>query len=208
MIEKDRKLSYLISLGHWEVALLTETKTISAVYIGKYKRHLLFETTKFFDNEELSGSVLNFKIFMPSFVIEGSGKCVKSSEIEGTRKEVVIRFLLEPERLKIKQQRFYKRLPVLEKAVFELEYQKIAVIVKDISLQGIGMYTNERIRGESGILRFKKNKLQFNIQKVHEFTDFNLFQYGMKIMPNQNTEQLKAYLLEIQKKISAMDFVV
>jgi len=206
--EKDQKLSYLISLGHWEVALLTESNNVSAVYIGKYKRNLLFETSKLFDKEDLLGKVLNFKIFMPSFFITGSGKCVKIAEVEGSRDEIIIRFLLDPERLRIKQQRHYKRLPILEKATLELEHQKIDVIIKDISLQGIGLFTTERIRGESGTLRLDKRHLELKVQKVHEFTDFNLFQYGMKLMPEQETEQLKSYLLGIQKKIRSMDLIL
>ncbi len=208
MTEKDQKLSYLISLGHWEVALLTESSNVSAVYIGKYKRNLLFETSKLFDKEEISGKVLDFKIFMPSFFITGSGKCVKIAEIEGSRDEIIVRFLLDPEKLRIKQQRHYKRLPLLEKATLELESQKINVIIKDISLQGIGLFTTERIRGESGVLSLKKTNLDLKVQKVHEFTDFNLFQYGMKLLPEQDTEQLKSYLLGIQKKISSMDFIL
>ena len=82
------------------------------------------------------------------------------------------------------------------------------VIVKDISLQGIGLYTTERIRGESGILNFEKNDLKLKVQKVHEFSDFNLFQYGMKLMTDQNTDQLKDFLLKIQKRIRSMDFVL
>lgn len=208
MEEKDQKLSYLMSLGHWEVSLLTESKTISAVYIGKYKRNLLFETTKLFDKTELTDKKMDFKIFMPTFFISGLGKCVKIAEIVGDRDEMVMRFMLDPERLRIKQQRYYKRLPVLEKATIELDHQRVKVIVKDISLQGIGLYTTERIRGESGILNFEKNDLKLKVQKVHEFSDFNLFQYGMKLMTDQNTDQLKDFLLKIQKRIRSMDFVL
>ncbi|MEA1883566.1 MAG: PilZ domain-containing protein [Thermotogota bacterium] len=207
-MEKDQKLSYLMSLGHWEVSLLTESKTISAVYIGKYKRYLLFETTKLFDKTELSDQQLDFKIFMPSFFISGSGKCVKIAEIVGNRDEMVMRFMLDSERVRFKQQRYYKRLPILEKATFELEHQTVKVIVKDISLQGIGLYTMERIRGESGILYLEKNDLKLKVQKVHEFTDFNLFQYGMKLMPDQSTDQLKDFLFKIQKRIYSMDFIL
>jgi len=207
VVEKDQKLSYQISLGHWKVDLLTESKNISAVYIGKYKRHLLFETSKLFDKKELLEHILDFKIFLPSFFISGSGKCVKLAEIEGNRNEVIFRFMLDPERLRIKQQRRYKRLPILEKASFELEHQKVNVIVKDISLQGIGLFTTERIRGETGILKFNHNDLELKVQKIHEFTDFNLFQYGMKLIPDQSTEGLKSFLLNIQEKISAMNFV-
>lgn len=208
MLENNQKLSYLMSLGHWEVSLLTESKTISAVYIGKYKRYLLFETTKLFDKTELSDQQLDFKIFMPSFFISGSGKCVKIAEIVGNRDEMVMRFMLDSERVRFKQQRYYKRLPILEKATFELEHQTVKVIVKDISLQGIGLYTMERIRGESGILYLEKNDLKLKVQKVHEFTDFNLFQYGMKLMPDQSTDQLKDFLFKIQKRIYSMDFIL
>jgi hypothetical protein len=133
---------------------------------------------------------------------------VKIAEIVGNHDEMVMRFMLEPERLRIKQQRYYKRLPILEKATFDLEHQRVNVIVKDISLQGIGLYTTERIRGESGILNFEKNDLSLKVQKVHEFTDFNLFQYGMKLMPDQSTDQLKDFLLKIQKRIRSMDFIL
>jgi len=208
MINKEQKLSYLMSLGHWEVALLKDSKNISAVYIGKYKRNLLFETNKLFSKDELADKKVDFKIFLPSFLIAGSGKCVKIAEIEGVRDEMIVRFMLDPGKLRIKQQRHYKRLPVLEKASFELEHQKINVIVKDISLQGIGLYTTERVRGESGVLRFLKSDLILNVHKVHEFTDFNLFQYGMKLDSDQKTEQLKAFLLMIQKNLGMMNLVL
>ncbi len=208
MIEKDRKLSYLMSLGHWEVSLLNDSKNISAVYIGKYKRHLLFETSKLYNKNDITGKSIDFKIFLPSFIISGSGTCVKIAEVEGIRNEVVIRFMLDPEKMRIKQQRHYKRLPVFEKARFELKHQTVNVIVKDISLQGIGLYTTERIRGETGILTFFSNNLMLNVQKIHEFTDFNLFQYGMKLISDENNQKLKAYLLSIHEKIRSLDFVL
>ena len=208
MIEKDRKLSYLMSLGHWEVSLLNDSKNISAVYIGKYKRHLLFETSKLYNKNDITGKSIDFKIFLPSFIISGSGTCVKIAEVEGIRNEVVIRFMLDPEKIRIKQQRHYKRLPVFEKARFELKHQTVNVIVKDISLQGIGLYTTERIRGETGILTFFSNNLMLNVQKIHEFTDFNLFQYGMKLISDENNQKLKAYLLSIHEKIRSLDFVL
>ena len=208
MIEKDRKLSYLMSLGHWEVSLLNDSKNISAVYIGKYKRYLLFETSKLYNKNDITGKSIDFKIFLPSFIISGSGTCVKIAEVEGIRNEVVIRFMLDPEKMRIKQQRHYKRLPVFEKARFELKHQTVNVIVKDISLQGIGLYTTERIRGETGILTFFSNNLMLNVQKIHEFTDFNLFQYGMKLISDENNQKLKAYLLSIHEKIRSLDFVL
>ena len=208
MIEKDRKLSYLMSLGHWEVSLLNDSKNISAVYICKYKRHLLFETSKLYNKNDITGKSIDFKIFLPSFIISGSGTCVKIAEVEGIRNEVVIRFMLDPEKIRIKQQRHYKRLPVFEKARFELKHQTVNVIVKDISLQGIGLYTTERIRGETGILTFFSNNLMLNVQKIHEFTDFNLFQYGMKLISDENNQKLKAYLLSIHEKIRSLDFVL
>jgi len=206
--EKEKKLSYLMSLGHWQVALETNTKSISAVYMGKYKRHLLFETSKLYSKEEIAGQNIDFKIFLPSFFISGSGECSKITECEGLRNELVVRFMLSPEKLRIKQQRCYKRLPVLEKGKLVLEHQTTQVIVKDVSLQGIGLLTTERIRGESGVLTLLNNGLELIVKKVHEFTDFNLFQYGMKLVPEQDTEKLKAYLLSLHDQITKMDFVL
>lgn len=208
MSEKEEKLSYLMSLGHWQVSLEMGNKSISAVYMGKYKQHLLFETSKLYGKNEIVGQTMDFKIFLPSFLISGCGECSKITECEGLRNELVVRFMLSPEKLRIRQQRCFKRLPVLEKGKLVLEHQTAHVIVKDISLQGIGLFTIERIRGESGTLTLLKNGLDLSVEKVHEFTDFNLFQYGMKLVPEQNTEQLKTYLLSLHDQITKMDFVL
>jgi len=145
---------------------------------------------------------------MPSFCISGNGRCVKMAEVEGKRNETILRFMLAPEALRIKQQRHYKRLPILEKATLDLNHQIVNAIVKDISLQGIGLSTEERIRGEYGLLSFEKIDLQLKVQKVHEFTDFNLFQYGMKLSSEQSANGLKKYLLVLQKRIHQRNFVL
>ena len=208
MAHLREKLAHLISLGHWEVECSLDSKMFTAVFIGKYKRYLIMETSKLVSKTDVHQAEIGFRIFLPSFTISGEGVCNKTTEMEGLRNETVIRFMIDPNHLRVKQQRCYKRLPVLEKASLIVGEQSLEVVVKDCSLDGIGLLTMERVRGEIGIIEFPNLEISLKVVKVHEFTDFNLFQYGMKIEEGQNTQKFKEYLFSIQDRFKKLGILL
>lgn len=208
MIRSREKIAHLISLGHWEVECNLDSDRFAAVYIGKYKHYLIMETSKLSSKSDVCDRKIVFRIFLPSFIIFGEGVCKKTTEIEGLRNETVVRFMVDPDRLRIKQQRCYKRLSVLEKASVIVGEQTLEVVVKDCSLDGIGLLTMERMRGEIGIIQFSNSDIFLKVVKVHEFTDFNLFQYGMKIEEGQDTQTFKEYLFSIQDRYKKLGILL
>ncbi|HOO32022.1 MAG TPA: PilZ domain-containing protein [Thermotogota bacterium] len=205
MNSKKEVISRLLYLSHWETEMNSDRKRFSSVFMGKYRKALLFETDKLNSWKEIYDTKLAFSIFIPSMIISGDGRCIKAAEVEGLRNELLVRFMLEPENLRVRQQRSFKRFPVIEKARLIADEQEAEVIVKDISLSGIGILSLERIRAVTGRIYLIQPDFEITFHKIHEFTDYNVFQYGMKIGADEESEQLKRYLFTVQERVNSFN---
>jgi hypothetical protein len=205
MTVKKDFISKLLYLSHWQTEIHVDKKKFTAVFMGKYKKALLFETDKLNSSMDIHDMDLNFNIFIPSMTISGNGRCLKAAEVEGLRGELLVRFMIEPEILRVRQQRSFKRFPVVEKAMLISEEQESRVVVKDISLSGIGVISFERIRAVRGKIHLIKPGIDIVFHKIHEFTDYNIFQYGMRIDENIDNEKLKKHLLETKERINSFN---
>jgi hypothetical protein len=204
MDNKKEIISKLLYLSHWATEMNTDRKRFSSVFMGKYKKALLFETEKLSSSKEIYDQILTFNIFIPSMTISGKGRCIKAAEVEGLRNELLVRYMLEPENLRVRQQRSFKRFPVIEKAKLIADEQEADILIKDISLSGIGIISLERIRAVTGKIHLETHDFSIIFHKIHEFTDYNIFQYGMKIEPDRD-DQLKKYLLNVQEQINSFN---
>jgi len=209
MVDKEY-INKMLALSHWKTEFQSEETVFPAVFLGKFRKNLVFETTKLRSTFKLKSRTFFFKIFLPSMIVSGKGTCIKSGKLEGLKHETIMRFMVSPSSIRVKQKRHYKRFPVLEQIVVTTQDQEIKGLMKDISISGIGMIAGDRIRSSEGNLYIKSAKLDIHFHKVHEFTDFNFFQYGMTIEEDikENIERLKQYLLTIKKKLDALNIEI
>lgn len=216
-----QNLSKMIKLSYWKSLLEFSGDTIVnrserslfCVFLGNYKESLLFESRVFLIAADLKpNTAVKFQIFLPLGIIKGEGVLKEQMFIEDPIYGKVKRLVVQPSQTIVTQKRNYKRYFLLEKAIYLAKDVSVSVMVKDLSMTGVGLSSQERlIASESDIGRYPGLHLRFNdfdkmftIKKVYEFTDFNFFEYGFSFAGLESEERnfLKKKLLFYHRKLT------
>ncbi|HPX97570.1 MAG TPA: hypothetical protein PLO74_05435, partial [Thermotogota bacterium] len=150
-----QNLSKLLKLSCWKSMLELPGRSLFSVFLGTYKDLLLFESRVFQISADLrNNSEIAYQIFLPLGIIRGVGRLkeqmVKDDPVYGKVK----RLLVSPGQTMVSQKRNFKRYFLLENGIIEHRGQSAQVIVKDVSMAGIGVSSGSRLLSEEGTIRF------------------------------------------------------
>ncbi|HNR63222.1 MAG TPA: PilZ domain-containing protein [Thermotogota bacterium] len=200
-----QNLSKLLKLSCWKSMLELPGRSLFSVFLGTYKDLLLFESRVFQISADLrNNSEIAYQIFLPLGIIRGVGRLkeqmVKDDPVYGKVK----RLLVSPGQTMVSQKRNFKRYFLLENGIIEHRGQSAQVIVKDVSMAGIGVSSGGRLLSEEGTIRFLGLQRPIRIKKVYEFTNYNFFEYGFlfQVADEEQKNELKRRLLVYHQKLT------
>ena len=161
-----QNLSKLLKLSCWKSMLELPGRSLFCVFLGTYKDLLLFESRVFQISADLrNDSEIVYQIFLPLGIIKGEGRLkeqmVKDDPVYGKVK----RLLVSPGQTMVSQKRNYKRYFLIEKGTFESRGESRQVIVKDVSMAGIGVSCQNRLLGKKGRSVSSAYNVRFTLRK-------------------------------------------
>ena len=202
-----QNLSKLLKLSCWKSMLELPGRSLFCVFLGTYKDLLLFESRVFQISADLrNDSEIVYQIFLPLGIIKGEGRLkeqmVKDDPVYGKVK----RLLVSPGQTMVSQKRNYKRYFLIEKGTFESRGESRQVIVKDVSMAGIGVSCQNRLLAEEGTIRIFGIQRPFHVKKAYEFTNYNFFEYGflLRLADEEQKNELKKKLLAFHQKLAKL----
>jgi len=200
-----QNLSKLLRLSCWKALLELPGRSLFSVFLGTYKDLLLFESRVFLINADLRiNSEIAYQIYLPLGIIRGVGRLKEQMVKDDLVYGKVKRILVTPGQTTVSQKRSFKRYFLLEHGVIEHRAQSTPVIVKDVSMAGIGVSCTNRFMSEEGTIRFLGMQRPIHIKKVYEFTNYNFFEYGFlfQLADEEQKNELKRRLLVYHQKLT------